>query len=159
VIGRIDAFAWGGLLAFYQLSGQLNLICKVNKLAWLVLVLFIGLHFLPMGTLQPLRDSVFYLLCFFIIANLIDNQKGFVGQILEYSPLIYIGKISYGIYLYHNVMQWLVPYFTSELNIPFPSQEQEYLRFIIYLTLTLIVSTISWFLIEKPLLKLKSKYN
>lgn len=159
VIGRIDAFAWGGLLAFYYHSGQLSWIYNVNNIAWFVLALFIGLHFLPLGYLQPLRDNIFYVLCFFIISNLIGNRKGIMGHILEFPPIIYIGKISYGIYLYHNIMQWLIPYFTGELNIPFPSQEQEYLRFFIYLAITFAVSSLSWFVIEKPLLRLKSKYN
>ena len=55
-------------------------------------------------------------------------------------------NISYGLYLYHYpVIQVLVQYKLHEYNI--------YLAFIMTLTITITLAIISWYIIEKPILK------
>ena len=159
VFARIDAFAWGGLLAylFHSNRNWYELVKRFRWVFFLILILFSGLHFFDLGAFAPIKNNLFYILCFFVIAELVNGVPGVVGRILETRALIFIGKISYGIYLYHNLMQWLVPYFSDQLGIPFPNQNQEFVRFVIYLIITLIVASLSWFIIEKPLSKFKNK--
>jgi peptidoglycan/LPS O-acetylase OafA/YrhL len=60
-------------------------------------------------------QAIFYITAeALFFAWLIDRTargfKGFVGRIFELKPLLYIGKISYGMYLYHFFLLNLMPY-------------------------------------------------
>ena len=57
-------------------------------------------------------------------------------------------NISYGLYLYHfPVIQILVQYRLHQYNI--------YITFILAILITIILALISWYLLEKPMLKIK----
>lgn len=79
------------------------------------------------------------------------------GKTVSAKPGIfhYFGKISYGIYMYHNVIimiiiqQFMIPYGNGNL----------YLYLLIYLSSTLLVSVISYECIERPFLRLKSTFE
>ena len=156
---RIDAFAWGGLLAYLYVTDKnwYLLVTKLRLLIGFVSILFITLHFMDLGALSPIKNNIFHFICFYIIAVTVKGIKGPIGFVLESSVFVFLGKISYGIYLYHNLMQWLVPYFADLIGVPFPNQSQEFLRFIIYLIITILVSALSWYIVEKPINKLKNK--
>ena len=64
----------------------------------------------------------------------------------------YLGQISYGLYLYHPLMFWLVDGLTERLESPFVLSGITSAHKIV---MTLIVSVISWHLIEKPVLTLR----
>jgi len=72
-------------------------------------------------------------------------------------PIVnFIGKISYGLYLYHLFIPDLVSHFSYQWSIPrFP----EHVNWLIYIILTTIVCLISWYGIEKPINRLKEKFT
>lgn len=67
---------------------------------------------------------------------------------LQFAPLRDMGKISYGIYLYHA---FLPPIFALA-GVEFPHY---YLRAAVLICLSVAVAALSWFLIEAPALRLK----
>ena len=73
---------------------------------------------------------------------------------LSWAPLVYMGKISYGIYVYHVFIIVLV----SPLLIPFGMTEDHnaFGRIAVLLALTLVVSSLSWHWIEQPFLAWKN---
>ncbi|MDI2112476.1 hypothetical protein [Commensalibacter nepenthis] len=76
--------------------------------------------------------------------------RNFVN-LMEFYPVRVIGKTSYGIYLYHN----LVPEFF--IRSPFsPSLPPSYVNVLVYLITTAIITVLSWKLIEKPCNLLKN---
>jgi peptidoglycan/LPS O-acetylase OafA/YrhL len=77
----------------------------------------------------------------FIITQ--QNEKSLLANIVEYDFFVFIGKISYSLYLWHN----LIPY------LEFIEAEGQ--RFFARLTILFTLSTLSYFLLEKPLLSLK----
>ena len=110
-----------------------------------------------------------------IIERAITGYKNHLGKFLENRVVLYLGKISYGIYIWHlliPVLFWrLFDLVYGKLNDHFPSffiNHQEGLTifddiissdtacFIIYSALTITASVLSWNLIEKPFSKLKS---
>lgn len=154
---RIDAFGWGGLLA-YIMSLKSNWIVKLNKLKSPIIlfsILFISIEFGLLHQLDWLKHPLFYMLVTWVIFKLCGGVKGWIGNLLNWPPVLYLGKISYGIYLYHNVMQWLLPYFMKLLHIPVPLNQG--LRFILFFTVTLTVSSVSYYIIEKPILRYKNR--
>ena len=68
-----------------------------------------------------------------------------IGKILEFSPLRYLGRISYGIYLYHMpIYGGLMLWGWSEVQTAVAASG-----------VTLVIAIASWHLLEKPILKFK----
>ena len=79
---------------------------------------------------------------------------GITGSILRLPLLIYIGKISYGIYVYHYIVAYTFErYLLPVLGVPIP--ESNFHRFAVYASGTILISMASWHLIEFPLSRLK----
>lgn len=82
---------------------------------------------------------------------------GVLGRILASPPLVYIGKISYGIYVVHffvpEMMSWLFSLagLTYSFWLPF--------QFILNSTATLLLATMTWYAIESPFNGLKRFFN
>ncbi len=71
---------------------------------------------------------------------------------LRFRPLVYLGLISYGIYLYHYMIYWWFGGFRFDY-------ETSVVRGAEKIGLTLIVAMASWHLVEKPLLGLKERFR
>ena len=76
---------------------------------------------------------------------------------LSWPPLGYVGRISYGIYLYHAFFKWLVwdkyPNFTEHLGWTLKVAS----RVIAYFGGTIALATLSYFIVERPFLRLKDR--
>jgi peptidoglycan/LPS O-acetylase OafA/YrhL len=82
---------------------------------------------------------------------------GLVGKILEFAPFTYLGKISYGIYVYHNFMPLiLIPIF-GYLDIPL--QVPGRINFLLSGLLTVVIASLSWHLVELPINNLKRHFQ
>jgi peptidoglycan/LPS O-acetylase OafA/YrhL len=55
-------------------------------------------------------DIATALLSVWLIARAAEGFGGRAGRALEFKPLLHIGMVSYGLYVYHNFMPYLVPY-------------------------------------------------
>ncbi|MDQ6903730.1 MAG: acyltransferase [Bacteroidota bacterium] len=89
----------------------------------------------------------------FIIEQMINIHR---TKILERSRfLIFTGKISYGLYCYHGIsimfLNLLVEHFKLGIS--------NWIMVLIYFSLNYLVATISYFYLESPFLKLKSKWR
>jgi len=88
------------------------------------------------------------------------TARGFTGvgkALLEFPPLLYLGRISYGLYIYHNFMQRLLPQFFSHLHVTLPANLP--VQFGIRAAATVLVASASWYLIEKPINGLKKYFE
>lgn len=157
-----DGLAIGSLLAYfkYHRNGS-SLHPQFRALALLSCVAFLGLLcFLFCGNkLAVIFFSIFgaTLFCFFIswvILYLSEDHTGFVS-FLAIPPMIYFGKISYGIYVYHNFMQLAYRHITPDM----PLFNSLIIRYLILLLMTLIVSSISWHFFENILNGIKGKFS
>lgn len=102
------------------------------------------------------EEVVFASLAALIILKASSNGfKGIFKFLLENKFVVYSGVISYGLYVFHLFIPQLGYYVFTFLDI---KVENGYLLFPIYYFLTLLVATISWFLFEKPINDLKSRF-
>ena len=91
-----------------------------------------------------------------LLAILWYGPRDRLARTLSWRPLVYVGQISYGIYLYHALFKWLVwdafPQFTDLHSWPLKISA----RLIAYFGGTILLATISYYVLEQPFLKLKN---
>jgi peptidoglycan/LPS O-acetylase OafA/YrhL len=75
------------------------------------------------------------------------GQAGVVGRLLAWRPLVWIGSISYGLYLWHSVVFWLLA--------PVHTDADPTLFNISAVSLSFLVAALSYRYIERPFLLLK----
>lgn len=83
-----------------------------------------------------------------LLINLVASEAGVLKSFLELRPLVWVGKISYGVYLWHYpVFKWL-----KYMNASWP------LKLALALLATFAVASFSFYVMEKPLLRLKKRF-
>ncbi len=106
---------------------------------------------------------IFPFITILVIHKTVNGFSGIVATILRNPITVYLGKISYGLYVYHNFMPWLVRCFRgieSAYPIPIPPLLKDFgsntlatlsLQFLLLIG----ISSLSWYYFERPLNKLK----
>ena len=79
-----------------------------------------------------------------------------IRRSLEWSPVRYIGRISYGIYLYHLFLIPIGRAAAKEYGVP--AMERGPLMFLVYGALSIVLATLSWYAIESPINRQKSRF-
>ena len=166
---HIDAFGLGAYLSRYQIP-------KADKqlAVFIVLVPVVGYlsQFLSTGSIgsvdafgypffmrsgfqfvwgYSLLDYLFVLIISAVI------RGGAFWKFLSWKPLAFLGKISYGLYVYHLAVVWFVPRLFGGI-LTGQSFLTTFLLTIIEFCITLLISVLSYFLLEKPVLSLKDRF-
>jgi len=170
----MDALGLGGLLAYLKLykPAILNTILKFSLLSILPIILYLFIEFskkenLPFWANESLLRTLASLVSFFAIGKAIFGYKNWIGTFLEMNCMQYLGKISYGLYLYHLIISTLLinslESFIKTNILQFVPEIFKYNLYVftapVYFLLTVAVASLSYYIIEKPFLKLKDKYN
>jgi peptidoglycan/LPS O-acetylase OafA/YrhL len=162
---HLDAFAFGAYISRFEIPRP-----RLQLIALTVLVPAIGLltDFIKKGTLTfalgydlPMtgfyKEVWGYTLLNYLFAVLIYcvARTNFLTGVLESAPLRYLGKISYGLYVYHyGIIAILVALFRKyDLDYSLRSPQM----FVASFGVTLLIATISFYLLEKPIINLKDK--
>jgi peptidoglycan/LPS O-acetylase OafA/YrhL len=90
-----------------------------------------------------------------IVASANMNLDTSPWTLLDNRSLIFIGKISYGLYLFHRPIPHLLNATLLRLNLEF----SPYLLMFTYCVLLLIITLFSYYFIERPFMKLKSRFD
>ena len=165
-INCFDAFGIGGMLALITVEkGTYNFLEKGKFRLYLtgaaiisVIIFFSGLPFLFGISISVLSALIILKAC--------EGYKGWIGRILNLPIILFLGKISYGLYVYHNFMPWLLRCIKGEeyeypLSIPHFSMPwlQPKMAVIAQYVMLLFIATFSWYILEKPLNNLKKYYK
>lgn len=160
--GCMDSLGLGGLLAFFSYDTKLKahretLVRWSWRLGSLLLVFLTILYAAGIGTslisaFLPLASSLIFL---YLVARTADGVRGRLKTLLEAAPIIYVGRISYGLYVYHNFMPDIVKLFYKSAG--------DFRGTVVVATaataLTFLAAILSWHFIEKPISKLKGLYG
>ncbi|WP_080055963.1 acyltransferase family protein [Spirosoma aerolatum] len=178
----LDSFGLGAIMAYGWLYRRdlFNKVFQSSIWVWLGLAGFIGVGLLnqyiavdsPRGYHNIMSDvwerlaaSVFG---FFLIGRAVLGFGGIMKWVLENRVSQYMGRISYGLYLYHNfifnVYHTQPTHFTvrswRRITDLIPVLNSSYFfQFSYFVFLTVLLATVSWYLIEKPINGLKDKFS
>ena len=154
---RFYCFAIGGLAAYY-LKYNHPYISIVKKTAVQLIAIIILLIFL-----SPFTKGIFWgvimhesvaVASAVIIIGCTARLRGY--SILGSRPLRYLGKISYGVYCYHSIATVLV-FKIFSISVA-ENTAWQILLYTAAMGTTIIMASISYYLLEKPFLALKQKY-
>lgn len=163
--GSLDSFCIGALLAY----GQLYKPTWYNKIRshqhFLLLTLFVLIVLLHIGLQFYYSDflvlafyyfvlSVFFFVVIMVVAATSDNAA--FSRFILYNPVfIYIGKISYGLYVYHLIIPNFKEVHFPVMLVPYSIE----IIFIIRFLALIIIASASYWFFEKPILKFKRNFN
>ena len=165
-----DAFGIGALLS-WQITfanEKLNRFYRITSVLLAASIFFYGFGILQkQWVFVPLRTCI-SVITLWIITYIIlyrETNKLHFKFILNNRILIFLGKISYGLYLYHNIIpstlnakiinKYLNPLLPPVLNT-------KYLPTVMFVENAIMLIIIAWFsyiLIEKPFLNLKKNFE
>jgi peptidoglycan/LPS O-acetylase OafA/YrhL len=83
--------------------------------------------------------------------------RGPIGFMLNQPSLVYLGKVSYGMYVYHWFVPQIVEQTTSVVDFSFPVTSWG--RFALFSVISIVFAIISWHLMERPVLGLKRMFS
>jgi peptidoglycan/LPS O-acetylase OafA/YrhL len=157
-LSKMDILALGGLLAWFHFRKPLVL--KIPGWFRLIfyLVAIVALVIFPVKATNSLldvtlRDYLFVFIFLFLLANYLFNPNAWLN-FKKKNFIHYLGKISYGIYIYHNIL------FLFVIKKIMYAYDLKYLPlfWVAYIAIVVGVSAISYELLEKPFLKLKDRF-
>lgn len=93
-----------------------------------------------------------------IIYSLTQGGMGAISSMFRNGSLAYLGKISYGLYVYHKLGIFLSNRFTNLYVDPERLIVRPLVGLMLSFVITVVISTISYQLLEKPFLKLKERF-
>ncbi len=95
------------------------------------------------------------LIACWIIHRAKQGFRGPVGWVLESKPAVFLGRLSYGLFVYHFFMPPIVGPLLRRYGLDFT--DGGLAAFVIYSAATIAVAILSWYLIEAPLNRLKDR--
>jgi peptidoglycan/LPS O-acetylase OafA/YrhL len=164
-----DAFAAGAIFS-WMLNYRKDLVPRFYKLIRVLAILasiviaveYYLSHTFPLPQ-RTLHSSVALWIIMSIVLNKKSGAKHPLIWILQNRVLIFIGRISYGVYLYHLFIPYITNFLfkaitgNSILSNKLASPNLWF--FVVNLLVLVLLSWVSWTLIEKPILGLKRHFN
>jgi peptidoglycan/LPS O-acetylase OafA/YrhL len=139
-VERWPALFWAaGILLFYVAANKVN----------------VGLVPGPTANQSMYRHAVQGVVALLLLLPVVFRgpRPSIVSRILDWRPLVYCGVVSYGIYLWHQSL--LEQAIRSQYKPPFHASMALLLTYAI--PLSIVVASISWFVVERPVVRWASR--
>jgi peptidoglycan/LPS O-acetylase OafA/YrhL len=162
---RIDALLLGGLIALIRRGPSAERLLKSARIGFSIMVPFVAMYavyfllHLHRGLSSPVWvftwGIVFvdwFAACLIVIAL---DPKSFVFRIFNHRALRWIGRISYGAYVYHDIFH---PQIETVMEKLLP-HHQKFGTAAVALVLTLLVAWASFRWFETPFIRLKERWT
>lgn len=149
----IDNMAIGGLFAviyFYNYSGIIQIL--THKLMQLFVWLCTLSLIISGKSLGYFHHQIYSMLFGIIIFNLATNPNSLVQ--FKFKLLDYLGKISYGLYMYHSIFIVISIKFVQAIN-----SQNNWLIYMLSFAITTGVSALSYEFFEKRFINMKVKFT
>lgn len=162
----LDTLGLGGLLAYvtYQDADPSNANGHLSKATFLRVCFWVGIplmvftqllhHAKPYNLIyNSLGDLGLGLTFAWLIHKASTGFGGVIGQTLEAPPIVYLGQISYGIYLLHAFMFVLIDAIFHKIK--FVTYGATVVPAVVASIATIALASLFWFALEKPMNQFK----
>ena len=156
----MDSLGLGALLAMAASQLQVNKVTHGLRKAAIVAGSLLFLLLLQRKTawggwtLFTVQDTLEGLLFCALIWAAVSRVRGPLGALLSTPLLVFLGKISYGLYVYHPFMPRILAWLCGHLHLP-AVKPFSFANFAVCSMLTVLIASISWYAYEAPLNSLK----
>ena len=148
-----DALVLGALLAHVHAERRgARIWLDARGLGWVALGLIVGAQVLRVvdsqGLATGLSDTFDALALTWVVHHAVRGFHGVAGRALALAPLRWMGRVSYGIYVYHPFVLAALAPAAAALGVATPAGVA---RLVVLTAVTLLVSAISWYGFEEPI--------
>ena len=153
-VSSIDCMAIGGIFAWLHFHQKEQILRNIRNDFMEIFSVLAAMGMIVMGIRFPVLHHEIYAVLFgVIILNLATRDKSIIR--LEHPVPDYLGKISYGVYMYH-VLCIVIAFkvlkgYTGEVN--------SWLLYALSIGLTVLVSGASYEWLEHPFIRMKARFT
>ena len=156
---RLSCMAIGGIGASFIVTDRRDILSILFRkdIQWAVYILTFSLIILNVHI--PFIEHEFFSVLFcFVIMNLAANPKSIVR--LDFKWMNYLGKISYGMYLYGAILRIFCLSLTEKIyGHDLSGVPMNLMFYLMTISFTIIISIVSFHFFETPFLKLKNRFE
>jgi peptidoglycan/LPS O-acetylase OafA/YrhL len=157
VFSSLDKLGLGALLALEEAG--LGFPRFLTKAGWVAFALLLGFEALPINHSLPwslvLREELLIVTFAALIAAASSGISGPAGAIINSRIVRYVGRISYGIYLFHLFLWEVTDAVLGRLSLPPLGRGPGCL--IVMSAMSIGAAAVSWHFFEQPLNRLKDR--
>ncbi|CAH0495542.1 acyltransferase [Novosphingobium sp. CECT 9465] len=140
--------AMGGLASLAMQKNAIVHWATVPSLLVYLLCTFTGLPSWMDGSAAFFLPAVLVMI---VLSGIAHNQDSMLVKVLEFWPISYLGRISYGIYLFHTLVRFAI--------LPMPTWFDDHATFkaLAETSLSIGLASLSWHYFEKPILDFRDR--
>ncbi|QYS87889.1 acyltransferase [Flavobacterium oreochromis] len=148
-------FSFSGLCSIMSLNRRINF----HSFKYLLFFLFI-IYFTTSIFRNNLTDFYYHLISMILFGLILYNLSEKPIKLLENKWIIYLGKISFGIYMYHSIMMQFVGFIflKSNIHLKISNLNSIIIFNILVFISTIIIAHLSFKYFESYFLKLKENF-
>lgn len=154
--GVIDSFALGALIACGKKSGQplpftsgwSGAVIGVLALGCYVLARFVRFGPFP-GAWAAIIETLENIFFAWLLLRTAVGWRGAMGWVFENSVLVYLGKISYGLYIFHVLVNVVLTPWLDQIGLD--AKDHALVRSLPLLAISVGVAALSYHFVEAPL--------
>jgi peptidoglycan/LPS O-acetylase OafA/YrhL len=158
-LARLDTIALGAILAF-TLRGRVPQIGLIMRLVWVGIAILLWFAVARYLALDGWASLFTYPISALASVTLLGATLRTNAGLFSYPPfswLVYLGKISYGLYVFHLLSLAILAKLISIPIVDIPLNFER--RFVFSFVLTVILAALSYRFLERPFLKLKRRFT
>ncbi|MFC7339074.1 acyltransferase family protein [Haloferula chungangensis] len=158
----LDYLGTGSLLALIFSKGVQPGDRRLNLTGWITFACYLPLYCLSEAGIQlpvlaHLQQTFLSFAMIALISATLAGLPGIIGRLLESHSMQHLGKISYGLYLFHATIPmalgWIVPFLWNGGD----SQVMLGLRILVFALASWAIAWLCWRYVEVPLAKVKQR--